>query len=288
VLVNPRYLLALRHVTKHSPRVRGLGKIIPPIMRAGYRLPEAARTQTIDDVDGDLCMELRLDDLIQAYIFWSPTGYDRRAIATVKRCVRPGDVFLDLGANVGYYSLIAAKLVGVGGKVVAVEPDPENFARLCRNIELNGFTQIVAINKGISDTRDVMRLYRDTTGNSGAHSFVARGVATDTVDVEVDTVDNIVHDLGLDRVDFIKTDIQGFEFRAFATSEVLRYKPTVLTEVAEDELALAGSSGAEYKKLLQDRGYEVQPIERDPWNYLCVPSDERRDANPLSHPLPAG
>lgn len=274
----PRSLRALRHVTKRSPRVRGLGKIMPPVMRAGYRLPEAVRTQTVDDVDGDLRMELRLDDLIQAYIFWSPGGYDRHAVAMVKRYVRPGDVFLDLGAHVGYYSLIAAKLVGAGGTVVAVEPDPENFARLCRNIELNSFSQIVAIKKGISDTRDVLRLYRDTTGNSGAHAFVTSGTPIDTVDVEVDTIDTIVQDMGLNRVDFIKVDIQGFEFRALARSEVFRYQPTILTEVAEDELALAGSSGVEYRKLLQDRGYTMQPIERDPWNYLCVPSRWGRDA----------
>jgi FkbM family methyltransferase len=255
--------------------VRGLGKIIPPIMQAGYRLPEAVRTQTIDDADGDLRMELRLDDLIQAYIFWNPTGYDRHAVAMVKRYVRPGAVFLDLGAHVGYYSLIAAKLVGAGGKVIAVEPDPKNYARLCRNIELNGFSQIAAINKGISDSRDVLRLYRDTTGNSGAHAFVTGGTPIDTVDVEVDTIDNIVQDMGLNRVDFVKVDIQGFEFRAFATSGVFRFKPTILTEVAHDELALAGSSGFEYRKLLRNRGYEIWPIERDPWNYLCVPRHGR-------------
>jgi len=179
--------------------VRGLGKIIPPTMRAGYRLPEALRTQTIDDAHGDLRMELRLDDLVQAYIFWSPMGYDRHAIATVKRYVRPGDVFLDLGANVACYSLIAAKLVGAGGRVVAVEPDPDNFVRLCRDIKLNSFSQVVAINKGISDTRDVLRLYRDMTGNSGAHAFVTCGAPNDAIDVEVNTIDTIVQDLGLKR-----------------------------------------------------------------------------------------
>jgi hypothetical protein len=56
---------------------------------------------------------------------------------------------------------------------------------------------------------------------------------------------------------------------------VFRFKPTILTEVAHDELALAGSSGFEYRKLLRNRGYEIWPIERDPWNYLCVPRHGR-------------
>jgi FkbM family methyltransferase len=265
-----RHLLLLRHLTKQAPRIRGMGKIIPPIAAAGYHLPEPLRVQTVHDVDGDLAMDLELDDLIQSYIFWSPQGYDRHAVAIVRRYVRPGQIFLDLGANVGYYSLIAAKLVGPAGKVIAVEADPDNYVALKHNVDLNHFAHVVAIGKGVSDRRDVLQFHRNQGHNRGAHTF-AGGVSRVGIDVEVDTLDGILSGVGAKCVDFIKIDIQGLEVRALRDTAVFRYRPVILTEVASEELALAGSSKREYLDLLRSHNYTANPISRDRLNYLCLP-----------------
>jgi FkbM family methyltransferase len=270
-----RCLLSLRQLTKQSPRIRGVGKIIPPIAAAGYRVPEPLHVQTVHDVDGDLTMELALEDLIQSYIFWSPCGYDRHAVTIVKRYVKPGQVFVDLGANVGYYTLIAAKLVGPKGTVIAVEADPDNYAALKRNIAHNRFEQVVAVGKGVADQRGVLQFDRSEKRNRGAHTFAGATLSTG-IDVEVDTLDGILHEVGADRVDFMKIDIQGFEVRVLRDTAVFRYRPVILTEVASDELALAGSSKREYLDLLRSHNYTASPISRDQLNYLCLPM-ERQD-----------
>jgi FkbM family methyltransferase len=249
-----------------------MGKIIPPFMAAGYRVPEPQRVQIVRDVDGDISMELALDDLIQAYIFWSPNGYDRQAITLVKHYVKPGHVFVDLGANVGYYSLIAAKLVGPRGRVVAVEADPENNDRLQTNIVLNNFHQVVSVSKGVADRQGVLQLHRDLGHNQGAHTFANGAASSAGPQVQVDTLDRILQEVDVSQVDFIKLDIQGFEARALKDSEVFQHRPIIMTEVAEAELALAGSSKEEYLSLLLSHGYSIHPIHKDPLNYLCLPA----------------
>jgi FkbM family methyltransferase len=249
-----------------------MGKIIPPFMAAGYRVPTPQRVQIVRDVDGDISMELALDDLIQAYIFWSPNGYDRHAITLVKRYVKPGHVFVDLGANVGYYSLIAAKLVGPRGRVVAVEADPENNDRLQTNIVLNNFQQVVSVSKGVADRHGVLQLYRDPGHNHGAHTFANGAASGAGPQVQVDTLDCILQEANVSQVDFIKLDIQGFEARALKDTEVFQHRPIIMTEIAEAELALAGSSREEYLNLLRSHGYSIHPIHKDPLNYLCLPA----------------
>lgn len=69
----------------------------------------------------------------------------------VKRMIKRGDVVLDIGANIGYYTLIFAKIVGEDGKVFAFEPDPTNFALLKRNVEINGYKNILLVQKAVSN-----------------------------------------------------------------------------------------------------------------------------------------
>lgn len=263
--------LKLRAITRFSPHVRGMGKIIPAFQRLGRAFPPSAQIQTIRDMDGDLRMELRLDDLVQSYIFWNPRGYDRHAIRVVRRELLPGDTFVDLGANVGYYSLIAAKLVGPSGRVVAVEPDPDNYAQLVHNVSLNGFDNVVAVMKGVSGAQGRAPLYRNTSGNRGAHTLFPAPGKNETVAVEVDTLDHLLGGYNVDKVDFLKLDIQGFEYRSLAASRVLQQKPKVLTEVSDADLRLAGSSAKQYLDMICSHGYSIQKVRRDSLDYFCLP-----------------
>ena len=125
--------------------------------------------------------------------------------------VKPGMVVIDIGAHVGYYTLIAAKLSGPTGRVYAFEPDKDNHTLLLKNIGLNGYENVVAARVAMSDRVGNSTLYL-TALDSGRHSMYhhglpERGEAT----VETMTVDSFLESEGWPSVDLIKIDVEGAE-----------------------------------------------------------------------------
>ncbi len=119
-----------------------------------------------------------------------------------------GDVVVDVGANVGYYTLIAAQKVGKTGQVWAFEPDPDAFEILRRNVELNGYDNVQLVPKALGAEPGTLRLYRHPT-NRGDHRVYDPGDAREAVDVEVTTLDQYF--ATRERVDLVKIDTQGAE-----------------------------------------------------------------------------
>jgi FkbM family methyltransferase len=168
----------------------------------------------------------------------------------------PGKVMIDVGANYGFFSLISARLVGEQGTVVAFEPAKSTFEILERNLELNGSPKIKALRMALSDKPGKLRLYHnaDASRNSLAQSGSSQGFE----EVEVRTLDSVVQELRLARIDFIKIDAEGAdELVCRGGLEVLKkYQPAVFFEqnyVAASRLGLKGSGTAEF---LAGLGYE--------------------------------
>ncbi len=90
----------------------------------------------------------------------------------IESVVKPGDVVLDIGANIGYYTLIFARLVGEQGRVYAFEPDPTNFQLLKKNIRANGYHNVVFINKAVAEVSEPLSLYL-CPDNKGDHRIFA-------------------------------------------------------------------------------------------------------------------
>ena len=84
--------------------------------------------------------------------------YEPNQTKIVKKYVHEGDVVIDVGAHVGYYTLLMAQLVGKNGKVYSFEPDPVNFELLKKSVEINGFENVILIQKAVSDTTEKIRL----------------------------------------------------------------------------------------------------------------------------------
>lgn len=129
----------------------------------------------------------------------------------------PGDVFVDIGANCGLFSVFAAKTVGASGRVLAVEPQPEMARRLRFNAAANGFDQITleetAIGEGEGEAS--LNVKDGQFGLSSLHTDMAVAGAS-AVSVPVRPLLAIVQDAGLPRIDALKIDIEGFEDRALA------------------------------------------------------------------------
>lgn len=165
---------------------------------------------------------------------------ERDQIFVLREELKEGMVVLDVGANIGSYALIEAGLVGNEGRVYAVEPAPENFHLLNRNIRLNGFENVITtFQLGISDKKGVEKLYLSDSCN--LHTFYpgrpaqqedGQCVEERTIDVETTTISDFAADK--QDIDFIRMDIEGYEVEAFrGMLDILKtgdFSPTILFE----------------------------------------------------------
>jgi len=142
--------------------------------------------------------------------------YEPGTTRLIERLLKPGDCVLDIGAHVGYYALLAARLVGSGGQVFAFEPEPENYALLVQNVALNGYRNITAVQRAVSDHAGAGQLFLSTADN-GRHSlYRLEGSRGACVAVQTTTVDEFLAALGWPPVHFIKLDVEGGELAALS------------------------------------------------------------------------
>ena len=167
--------------------------------------------------------------------------------------LQPGQVFVDVGANIGYFSLLAASRVGEGGAVFAFEPDAVNFALLTRSIELNGPQGIVeATQAGLAASDGEAQLYL-SEDNLGDHQIFASGEGRRSRPIELLSGAGFLTDR-LSRLDLLKIDTQGSEFGVIQglmpllTS--LAKVPRIIIELTPLSLRQCGSSGRALIELL--------------------------------------
>jgi FkbM family methyltransferase len=182
----------------------------------------------------------------------------------VTSSLKPGDVFVDVGAHVGYYTLLAGKLVGESGKVVAVEPNPATFARLERDIALNQFKNIVAQKVACTDQETTLKFFQAPIDNTGTSS-INKTNAHEGNEISVPGVplDKIIQDLGIKRVDLVKIDVEGAEMMVLGgmTNIIATYHPKVSIELKDDLLKNMGSSLEAAKALFLKNGYTLQSFD---------------------------
>jgi len=126
-----------------------------------------------------------------------------------------GDIVVDAGARIGVFSAKISAALGEEGRIIAIEPEPRNFACLRKNIEANRLNNVVAIQKALWSQKQQLDMY--LSGNAAAHSMyhdAFYGSTGDTIRVEADTLDGILEELDIASVDFIKMDIEGSEIEA--------------------------------------------------------------------------
>jgi FkbM family methyltransferase len=140
-------------------------------------------------------------------------GYEEFETALVKKLVKEGDMVLDIGANIGYYTLLMASIVGTKGKVYAFEPDPANYELLRKNVILNSYHNIILINKAIMDRTGFVEFFLSEDNNADHKIF--EGVRGEKhIKVEKISIDKYFSKPNT-KIDFIKMDIQGAEGYAF-------------------------------------------------------------------------
>jgi FkbM family methyltransferase len=172
--------------------------------------------------------------------------YEEPVRQVMRDCLREGHVCLDIGANIGVMTFLAASIVGPAGLVIAVEPNPGNVQLLYRSAVLNGVTNVQVLPLAASDRRAIFSL----TGRSNTHLIDARGVSGGGDFVQSVPLDELFG--GLPRLDFVKLDIEGHEPAALEGMWQLltRHRPVVLTEFNPRCLDVQRQDGTTYLRRL--------------------------------------
>lgn len=192
-------------------------------------------------------------------------GHEAQEIEFVKGVLNEGDVFIDIGSNIGLFSLIAAPILGEQGMILAFEPTPYIFNRFQENSQLNGFKNIECRNIGLSDKKGTMSLHTSENGYDAWNSFAP---GTDnklgrTIEVEVSTLDEELEDLDKDRIKLVKIDVEGWEKFVLLGGETFfkKYSPYVMIEFTELNTFNAGYPVHDIYDILVDWGYKWYRME---------------------------
>jgi FkbM family methyltransferase len=192
--------------------------------------------------------------------------FEAAETALVRRVVDAGMTVIDIGANIGYYSVLASRLVGARGRVFALEPEPNNRALLSKNLAENGCRNVSVSSCAVSNRSATAQLYTDKS-NFGNPSLEARNVVerASAVAVETTTLDDFVVREVRGPVDFIKIDVQGAEGLVLQGAErvlsqaglklLIEFWPKGLRNMGSDPLAVL--------RALADKGYALRIVEED-------------------------
>jgi FkbM family methyltransferase len=200
-------------------------------------------------------------DLIQRYMYlfgvWEP-----RMTQWLQRRLRPGDTFVDVGANIGYFSVLAAQLVGPTGRVVAVEASRPFMDRVELNARLNGITNIRPAHVAVSDKQQTLTFILASSHNMGANSIVPWDGPTESVfDIEAYPLPEVLESDEIAKARVIKIDVEGAEgsvVRGMAPMlNKLRPDAEVTVEVTPERMAQLGDSVEELLETMTSRGFHV-------------------------------
>jgi len=209
-------------------------------------------------------------DTIQKFIcyfgVWEPN-----LTAWIAERLRPGDVFVDVGANIGYFSLLASRVVGPEGRVVAIEASPEVFGLLRRNLELNATRNVRAVNVAISDGEACVQLYsapgHDSGRTTAAQSWAEEQHFTASSKVRALPLPAVLHEEEIRAARVIKIDVEGYEWQVVSgMAEMLKAcRPDVeiMVEVTPAVLQTQNRTSADLIRILASSGFHPYRIEND-------------------------
>jgi FkbM family methyltransferase len=177
----------------------------------------------------------------------------------VSNYLKPGMTVLDIGAHQGFYTLLASSKVGSRGSVVAFEPSPREMRRLHINLILNRCHNVSTVKKALNDTAADADFYVCRGVETGCNSLYPPVVAerTEKIRIKTTTLDAYLNDASLDRVDFIKIDVEGAELSVLrgAVETLDRYRPALLCEIADKRTEAWGHRAWDIIEYLETRGY---------------------------------
>jgi FkbM family methyltransferase len=193
-------------------------------------------------------------------------SYALPIVETMKRLLRPGDVFLDVGANIGYLAAIAASLVGPAGQVHCFEPVPEYFDRLQKLVTLNPEYDIRVNSHAAGEAPGACTIYvtREPGQNTMVPAYKSGPEIVETMEVPVIRLDSYLKEQAIERVAVIKIDAEGFEMPILKGLEGYfqnsSRRPAIICEIAPRAYPLMGRKVSELAAYMSRYGYRARDL----------------------------
>ena len=202
----------------------------------------------------------RLDESLRRW----ETDAEAPVLKVIDEILRPGDTFVDVGANFGLHTLLGASKVGKGGQVIAIEPVPANIALLRKNIRLNGMTDRVRlVERAVTDKAGERLMLHGVADGVAVAATLRKSEATAaSVEVATTTLDECLR--GVEQhVRLVKIDVEGAEHLVIRGGLQLlrRYRPPLLIEVHEFALPDFGTSAEKLRVDLGEIGYRERMVD---------------------------
>ena len=200
---------------------------------------------------------LDLRDHIQRWAYYGE--FEREVAEMIASQLKPGDTFVDVGANIGYFTALGAQCVGSAGRVLAIEPSPYAHDRLALLVDENQLNQVRIIQAGLSDTPGELNLYLAKDSTNHAPTMVpCEDAVVDSVSVR--TLDDVCEEYGIERIDLMKMDVEGYEHHVLEGAPRMLSEgriTAILSEFNEDMLKRAGHSSSDLDAALQRAGFRA-------------------------------
>ena len=191
-------------------------------------------------------------------------NYEPQETQLLKKIIKKNSTVIDIGANIGYFTLLLAKLVGPDGKVFSFEPDPNNFSILEKNVKINGYSNVILTQKAISDKTETTKLYLCKYSN-GMHRIYQSEICEGYVEIESSKLDDFFESVKFNgNIDFIKIDTEGSEvnvIRGIKNIINMNENIKILIEFEPWSIVQSGHSPKELLTEIENHGIKIFPIE---------------------------
>lgn len=200
----------------------------------------------ISRYDKNILIKLNLDDWIQKQVFYfGRYEIEKNETLLWHNLIADSQIVIDIGANIGYYTLMSSVRVGTKGKVFSFEPVSTTFKKLSENVKLNQFDNITIENLAVSNAISEIELFvadEKSTGSSSISEHVNFSGIKERV--KAITIDHYVKDKAFQRIDVVKIDVEGCEPMVIEgmMDSMRKFRPLVLIEVLDERLKTVGSS----------------------------------------------
>jgi FkbM family methyltransferase len=211
--------------------------------------------------------------------------YEEQIVGKLSSLLKPGMTFLDVGANIGLHTTVAANRVGAAGRVLAIEPQKGPWVRLQENIALNNLNNVTVVRCALGSTEGSMQLFKLSDTNSGMATLAIgrneRPVGSETVDVK--RLSTVAEAAGIRIFDAVKIDVEGAELDVLAGAADFfgeRWPQFIVVECVDHHLRRFKASSSALVSFLRAKGYTVYSLRRGRW--ITVDSAEGLSADLLA------
>jgi FkbM family methyltransferase len=213
--------------------------------------------------DNNLKIKVDLEEWIQQHIYFLG-AWDEPGSKFLKNYLKAGDIFMDIGANIGCYTMIASKIVGSEGEIHAFEPVSKVFDKLLFNIQLNNLSNISTNRKAVYETSGTLEFFVSSRENEGMSSIFRHDTESGEIEkVKAISIDEYVEKMNIQRIDMMKIDIEGAEIFALKgmKNTIKRFKPIIIMELSEDVLRNIPVESKDVLDIMRSMNYVIGGID---------------------------